>query len=452
MPSPLAEAIFAFNGKNEAAQSAVDKYIREYTWRIATQTRAAVNIAVERAIREGIPPREAAKLIKQFIGLDTKRTGAALAFRDKLVADGRSFGMVNRMTERYSEKLLRSRARTIARTETMAAMNAGSVASYKQARDEGFLGQDSGKEWIITPDEQLCEICAPMEGEVVPIDDDFSNGFAHPPAHPNCRCATGPADAEEVAKSTIRRVPTRTVIPAAPPTSVRIPPDLGGHGWKPGPNNAADVATASSYQSAEHNYIAKKLRLGRFLNESPDLTAAEKVFVEKMDSIVARRTLSRDTTFHRIVENSFGNKHLKVGTIFEDASYMSTTSSRELAEDLAAEWGSHLASKEKAHILRIIVPRGTPVLDMNAILESGKKLGVENFFPEQSEFVLRRGLRFMVEKDKDGFILRVIPDASFKKRTVAALRQVASAAITTAVQANQVLGAGRLGTLIDIIK
>lgn len=201
----MASVAFAFNGTNPAARAAIDRYIRDYSWRIADSTRKAINAIVERAIREGIPPMSAARLIKEHIGLDARRSGALMSFRERLVGAGRSTAAVNRATERYGKKLLRNRARTIARTETMGAMNAGSLQSYKQARDEGFLDQDAGKEWMVA---DPCEICAPLSGEAVPLDKNFSNGLDAPPAHPACKCALGPATSTEVAKSTLRSTAT----------------------------------------------------------------------------------------------------------------------------------------------------------------------------------------------------------------------------------------------------
>lgn len=183
------KASFSFDGRNEAAQAAVDNYLRDYTWRVAGDTRIAINALVERGIREGIPPYQLANLVKDHIGLDTKRMGALATY-----AANHSSAQV----ERYGRKLLKSRAVTIARTETMGALNAGHVASWRQAMDEGWLPTDTAKEWMITPDDALCEICAPMDGEVVPLDRAFSNGLDSPPAHPNCRCAVAPAEVEEL--------------------------------------------------------------------------------------------------------------------------------------------------------------------------------------------------------------------------------------------------------------
>lgn len=185
---------YSFDGKNEVAQSMVDRYVRNYKWKIATQTRQAINDIVERSIREGIAPYDAARLIQESVGLDTRRTGALLAYRDKLVRDGRDFNFINRATDRYHSKLLRSRSRMIARTEVMGALNAGQTETFRQ-------NDIVAKEWIVTPDELLCEICAPMAEEVVPVGALFSNGIENPPIHPSCRCTVGPATEEELRAS-----------------------------------------------------------------------------------------------------------------------------------------------------------------------------------------------------------------------------------------------------------
>jgi len=109
----MSSVAFSFTGKNEAAQAAVDNYTRDYNWRISSSTRQALNDLVERSIREGIPPLQAARLIKESIGLDSRRAGALATFYTKQIGDGRSLAAANKVTARYSKKLLRSRAQTI---------------------------------------------------------------------------------------------------------------------------------------------------------------------------------------------------------------------------------------------------------------------------------------------------------------------------------------------------
>ena len=46
------------------------------------------------------------------------------------------------------------------------------------------------KRWFTNRDDLVCDICEPMNGEEVDIDEPFSSGDDVPPAHVNCRCWT----------------------------------------------------------------------------------------------------------------------------------------------------------------------------------------------------------------------------------------------------------------------
>jgi SPP1 gp7 family putative phage head morphogenesis protein len=87
-----------------------------------------------------------------------------------------------------------ARAETIARTEVQRASNQGQIEAWDQATDEGLLTGTETKEWIVTPDDRLCPICEPLDGQNVPMDGTFDADGAQvdgPPAHPNCRCTLG---------------------------------------------------------------------------------------------------------------------------------------------------------------------------------------------------------------------------------------------------------------------
>ena len=42
------------------------------------------------------------------------------------------------------------------------------------------------KKWIVG--DGCCPDCEALEGEVVGLEEPFSNGVQHPPGHPGCRC------------------------------------------------------------------------------------------------------------------------------------------------------------------------------------------------------------------------------------------------------------------------
>jgi SPP1 gp7 family putative phage head morphogenesis protein len=75
------------------------------------------------------------------------------------------------------EDIGESRARTIARTETMTAVNTGAMDQYKASGVERV-------EWVGAVDAQSCEDCDELDGKVWDIDE-----APVPPLHPNCRCS-----------------------------------------------------------------------------------------------------------------------------------------------------------------------------------------------------------------------------------------------------------------------
>lgn len=107
-----------------------------------------------------------------------------------------------RILEQYTS-LEVYQAETIARTEVSRATNFATIDAFKQS------GVVEGKEWIVTPDDRLCEFCAAMEetyNAQAKLDEDYfkkgdevvginggvlSIGYDDiegPPLHPNCRC------------------------------------------------------------------------------------------------------------------------------------------------------------------------------------------------------------------------------------------------------------------------
>jgi len=71
------------------------------------------------------------------------------------------------------------RAATIAHTESVNAFTKGQLAVAHE------IGAKK-KEWSATL--RACQICSPLNGKVVGIDEEFEPGISETPAHPNCRC------------------------------------------------------------------------------------------------------------------------------------------------------------------------------------------------------------------------------------------------------------------------
>lgn len=139
-----------------------------------------------------------------------------------------------------------NRARTIARTETVRAVNESALTRY-----EGLGVERVGAlvEFVTAGDLRVCPICASLEGATMNIDQ--ARGLI--PVHPNCRCMWLPVPPGE--KSRIRGIGpgdvVETVGPAVPiaPTS-----DRAENLWEQG-NRASVQRQAQSAGLDEEEYI-----------------------------------------------------------------------------------------------------------------------------------------------------------------------------------------------------
>ena len=86
-----------------------------------------------------------------------------------------------------------SRAQTVAVTEITRAYATAAEISGKELKKE-FPDVRVIKRWYTNNDDRTCDICRPLNGMEVDIDEGFTTeedksfGIPHPPAHVNCRC------------------------------------------------------------------------------------------------------------------------------------------------------------------------------------------------------------------------------------------------------------------------
>lgn len=98
------------------------------------------------------------------------------------LAEGRGMRELAAALEDEVDGIGIDRARTIARTETIAAHAEASLNAYEEA---GIEGVEVEAEFATAGDEQVCPECEDLEGNVYSLDD--ARGVI--PVHPNCRCA-----------------------------------------------------------------------------------------------------------------------------------------------------------------------------------------------------------------------------------------------------------------------
>lgn len=104
--------------------------------------------------------------------------------------------LADRVTQVYAD-FAGYRSERIARTEATAANNSGALEGYRQS------DVANGKEWIATMDQRTRDSHAQTDGEIVGLEEKFSNGLTYPGelgAPPeetiNCRCVLAPAFSE----------------------------------------------------------------------------------------------------------------------------------------------------------------------------------------------------------------------------------------------------------------
>lgn len=256
--------LYGFNATSPAAVRQAQRYAARRVTEVGEETIAALRAVVLRGFRENIPPRELARIIAgrakgttPMIGLHSRQAMAALNYREGLKAAGLAESTVTRMMGTYVRRKRMERALNIARTETMTSLNMGRNAQFNTARRKNLIRKDAGKEWIITPDERLCKLCAPMAGIVVRVDKDFQTPLGAvkaPPLHPSCRCTIGLkpipggkrlSPIPQPGAPPVFPVP----LPKAPPAPPAPPASSTGKSGKPAPPSTAPILTPSPSSS-----------------------------------------------------------------------------------------------------------------------------------------------------------------------------------------------------------
>lgn len=184
--------------QREALRSAVTRAYTEGRTP-TTLSRDLVNI-----LQEVKPTTPAAKSLAELYGTNvrglTTRYETAVVNRAQAVArqaakqglEGtKALQKVQKETQKYADKLRKSRARTISRTELLRANNAGRLESFNQAVSKGLLNEQHARKQWLTSRLDVCNICQNANGQLQPLKQPFQTSVGsvmHPPAHPNCRC------------------------------------------------------------------------------------------------------------------------------------------------------------------------------------------------------------------------------------------------------------------------
>jgi SPP1 gp7 family putative phage head morphogenesis protein len=359
-----------------------------------------VGKALADSIRAGYSPRKAAKLIQEIVGSP-------------------------------------ARALTIAVTESSRVMNVAATARYREA------GIDTVK-WMAVlggGTSVACEKCAQNDGLQRQIGQPFPSGNARPPAHPHCRCNLRPVvpdynDIIDAQGNVIMPPSNPDVVAPTPKPKLSNKPSkelLERYQIKPKPTPSTPVSKpidptqvrplnpnrtvkdifdkvpmSKSQAEAVVNYTKNgylnmngylrtgKLPISRgqaYLDEITNMiTDLEEVFIKAppiTEDLLVFRGVS-DVDFGDMLEG------LKVGQVFGDKGFVSTTLKRDVAFQ---DFGGDVT------LIEIVVPAGNRVVSPLAMLED-RSLVTGTMAAEQ-EVIINAGSKFKVVS-KVGNIMRVV--------------------------------------------
>lgn len=183
-----------FTRVNPDAVAAASAQSARLVKEINQATRQGIAAATARGIKEGIPPKALARTIRSMVGLTSRQVEAVFNARAEWMEGGLTGVKLEKKVAAYSEKMLKTRAMTIARTETIFSLNTGQHAGWKRAVSEGLLDPArTQRRWSAAPGrERTCPICGSLNGTTTSFYGVFTFGVRsveHPPIHPRCRCS-----------------------------------------------------------------------------------------------------------------------------------------------------------------------------------------------------------------------------------------------------------------------
>jgi hypothetical protein len=161
---------------------------------VGQSSKQAIREIIQDGFVNGVTPQQMALRIEQHIGLDPARSNALAKYRAGLLEGDVPQGEIDKLTGRFSDRLLRARALVIAINESLEAMGQGSYENTRQAVFRGVLDPEVWVGYrIITPDDRLCNTCRSYSRETRLLPDGVyaSTGRTTAKIHVSCRCCEG---------------------------------------------------------------------------------------------------------------------------------------------------------------------------------------------------------------------------------------------------------------------
>lgn len=183
-------------------------YLARNAAKLVTRVRNETMLAIRRitsdaharGLNVGQQAERIATALRRDIGLNQRQAGALGRYQAGLE------GMENPPPQRiidqnvadYRNRLIDSRARVIARHETMTASGAGQSELWTQAKEQGLLAPDQKEMWVAQPSLNMnnpCLICRGLDRQIVPLGGEYVSTYdgtrvrSGDQAHVACECS-----------------------------------------------------------------------------------------------------------------------------------------------------------------------------------------------------------------------------------------------------------------------
>lgn len=154
------------------------------------------DMMIKQIVYDGIDQQLSAKLIADKIvsriGLNATQSRTLQSIESNLVKNYTNKKAIDKVLEKKAKQMLKQRAETIALTESANAISAGRYLMQQQMYNDHEISRDSTQEWLTGSDERSCAVCAPMNGQIIKLNELFTTGSGfqvkRPILHARCRC------------------------------------------------------------------------------------------------------------------------------------------------------------------------------------------------------------------------------------------------------------------------